>query len=142
MTTISAGADRRLVRDRDHAVLGGVCAGLASYLGFNLKVTRILAVVAFLVAMPFTLIAYFAAVFLIPSESSYDYDVVVTKRSKRGRRRKTKRDRHSEDMAPERQSTIAADISRRCESMDERLARLERHVTSRRFQIDQELSRL
>jgi len=142
MTTISAGADRRLIRDRDRAVLGGVCAGLASYLGFNLKVTRILAVVAFLVAMPFTLIAYFAAVFLIPSESSYDYDVVVTKRSKRGRRRKTKRDVHREDAATERQSTIAADINRRCESMDERLARLERHVTSRRFQIDQELSRL
>jgi phage shock protein C len=135
MTTISAG-------DRDRAVLGGVCAGLASYLGFNLKVMRILTVVAFFVAMPFTLIAYFAAVFLIPSESIYDYDVVVTKTSKRRRRRKSKRDMHHEDATTERQSTIAADINRRCESMDERLARLEKHVTSRRFQIDQELSRL
>jgi phage shock protein C len=142
MTTISAGADRRLFRDRDRAVLGGVCAGLASYLGFNLKVMRILTVVAFFVAMPFTLIAYFAAVFLIPSESIYDYDVVVTKTSKRRRRRKSKRDMHHEDATTERQSTIAADINRRCESMDERLARLEKHVTSRRFQIDQELSRL
>lgn len=142
MTTISAEADRRLVRDRDRAVLGGVCAGLASYLGFNLKVMRILTVVAFFVAMPFTLIAYFAAVFLIPSESIYDYDVVVTKTSKRRRRRKSKRDMHHEDATTERQSTIAADINRRCESMDERLARLEKHVTSRRFQIDQELSRL
>jgi phage shock protein C len=142
MTTIDAAADGRFVRDRDRAVLGGVCAGLANYLGFNLKVTRLLAVFAFLIAMPFTVIIYFAAVFLIPAESSYDYDVVVTKKSKRCRRRKAKRQARRDNVAEERQSTIAADINRRCESMDERLARLEKHVTSRRFQIDQELSRL
>lgn len=139
MTTISAESGRRLIRDKDRAMLGGVCAGFADYFGFNLRVTRILTFIAFLVAMPFTLIAYFAAVLLIPSESSYDYDVVVTKRC---RRRKTQRRDRRDARTEERRSDITADINRRCESMDERLVRLERHVTSRRFQIDQELSRL
>ncbi len=43
MMTMSAQPNRRFYRDRDNAWLGGVCAGLAGYLGFNLKVTRFLA---------------------------------------------------------------------------------------------------
>ena len=34
---------RRFYRNREKAMLGGVCAGLADYFGFNLRVTRILA---------------------------------------------------------------------------------------------------
>ena len=67
MITTNADPQRRLVRDADRAMLGGVCAGLAAYLGFNLKVTRILAFIAFLTAMPIAVVAYLAAVFLIPS---------------------------------------------------------------------------
>ena len=54
--------------------MGGVCAGLATYLGFNLKITRLLCVIAFLCAFPFALIAYLAAVLLIPASSSRIYD--------------------------------------------------------------------
>ena len=57
MTAINAAPDRRLYRDRDRAILGGVCAGLATYLGFNLKVTRILAFITFLTMMPIAIIA-------------------------------------------------------------------------------------
>ncbi|NCF16044.1 MAG: PspC domain-containing protein, partial [Gammaproteobacteria bacterium] len=39
MTTFAGTSRGRLYRDTDRAVLGGVCAGLARYLGFNLKVT-------------------------------------------------------------------------------------------------------
>ena len=46
---------RRFSRNRDRALVAGVCAGLADYFGFNLKVTRILAVIALLSAMPLTL---------------------------------------------------------------------------------------
>ncbi len=70
MSTYAGMSERRLYRDKDKAVLGGVCAGLAEYLGFNLKVTRFLAVIAFLCAMPFAVVGYLAAVFLIPSSSS------------------------------------------------------------------------
>ena len=67
MITISANSHGRFYRDADRAVLGGVCAGLAGYLGFNLKATRFLAIIAFFTAMPIAVVAYLAAVFLIPS---------------------------------------------------------------------------
>ena len=61
--------DRRFYRDKDRAILGGVCAGVADYFGFNLKVTRFLAFIAFLMAMPMAILAYFALVLLVPSRS-------------------------------------------------------------------------
>jgi phage shock protein C len=139
---------RHLYRDRDRAVLGGVCAGLANFLGFNLRVTRILAFIAFLMVMPVAVIGYLAAVFLIPSVSNGDIDGSVETRVRqrstgsRRTRRKDRKARKNQETVDSIKSTVAADINRRCQSMDERLAELEKHVTSKRFQLDQELSRL
>jgi phage shock protein C len=143
MITVDADSQRRLYRDADRAVLGGVCAGLAGYLGFNLKVTRFLAFIAFLMALPIAVIGYMAAVFLIPSASRLNFDAETEQficRKRRSRKaRKTKNERKSDESG--RQSE-AAEIERRCHSLDGRLARLEKLVTSRRFQLEQELSRL
>ncbi len=137
MTTTHFESERRFYRDRDRACLGGVCAGMAAYFGFNLKATRCLAIIAFLMAMPVAICAYLAAVFLIPSVSHRGENVTTQRRVVR--RRKSKKANESVEMP---KSTVADDINRRCESMDERLKRLEKQVTSKRFQLDQELSRL
>jgi phage shock protein C len=137
MITMNAGSERRLYRDADRAILGGVCAGLAGYLGFNLKMTRFLAFIAFLMAMPIAVIGYLAAVFLIPSASNSDYVVVEERRYSRSRKSRKKKEK-----AEIRKPSIADDVNRRCESLDERLVRLEKRVTSRRFQLEQELSKL
>jgi len=147
MMTTNIELDRRLYRDADRAMLGGVCAGLADYLGFNLRVTRILAFIAFLTAMPIAVISYLAAVFLIPSTSNNDYEIeseriFVRRRKSRSTRRSRKEARKEQREAEKSKPTAAADIDRRCRTLDERLVRLEKHVTSRRFQLDQELSRL
>ena len=139
MTATNAESNRHFYRDRDRAVLGGVCAGLADYLGFNLKVTRILAFIAFLMAMPVAIIAYLAAVFLIPSESRGITNTETDRPCYKRKRRKRKEEK--QDTRPP-QSSISDDINQRCESLDERLKRLEKHVTSKRYQLDQELSRL
>jgi phage shock protein C len=132
-------SDRHFYRDRDRAVLGGVCAGLADYLGFNLKVTRCLAFIAFLMAMPIAIIAYLAAVFLIPSESRRGRDTEADGYCGKRKRRKYKKEKQNiESPKP----PVAEHINQRCESLDERLKRLEKHVTSKRYQLDQELSRL
>jgi phage shock protein C len=137
MTTTHFESERRLYRDRDRACLGGVCAGLAEYFGFNLKMTRFLAFIAFLTAMPVAVCAYLAAVFLIPSVSHRGENGTTERRF--GRRRKSKKVKQTVQVP---KSTVADDINRRCESMDDRLKRLEKQVTSKRFQLDQELSRL
>ena len=58
---------RRFYRDSSRAMIAGVCAGLADYFGFNLRVTRILAVISLLMAFPATMLAYFGIVFLVPA---------------------------------------------------------------------------
>ena len=58
---------RRFFRNRDRAMIAGVCAGLADYFGFNLRITRILAFISLLMAMPMTLLVYFGIVLLVPA---------------------------------------------------------------------------
>lgn len=136
MTTVSADS-KGFYRDADRAVLGGVCAGLAEYFGFNLKATRILAFIAFLMAMPVAVVGYLAAVLLIPS-ASFKTNVFAEEKRFRGRRKP----RRKKEAVDPREPSYTDIIDRRCRALDERLARLEKHVTSRRFQLDQELSRL
>lgn len=115
---------RRFYRSRDRAMVAGVCAGLADYFGFNLKVTRLLAVVALFMAMPMTLLVYFGTVLLVPpapdesERGTYDPEF---RRALRSAPRQT-----------------LGDVRRRFQSLDSRLARVERYVTSSRFKLDQE----
>lgn len=119
---------RRFIRNRDRAMVAGVCAGLADYFGFNLRATRFLAFICLLVSMPFTLLFYFAIVFLVPAGPDParrpDYDAEFQKAVR-------------SDPAQ-----TLSDIRRRFQSLDSRLARLERYVTSPRFSLDQEFRKL
>ena len=137
MNTMYAKTRTHFYRDADRAVLGGVCAGLAAYLGFNLKMTRFLAFIAFLMAMPIAVVGYLAAVFLIPSESRRD-EFVRNERCESRRSRK----RHKKNRQEPSRHEAAAAIDRRCRTLDERLIQLEKVVTSSRFQLNQELSKL
>jgi len=119
---------RKFCRSRDRAVVAGVCAGLADYFGFNLKMTRVLAVISLCMAMPVTLLAYFGTVLLVPAapagsrEPEFDPDFRKAVRS-----------------APKQ---TLSDVKRRFQSLDSRMARLERYVTSSRFNLDQEFKKL
>jgi phage shock protein C len=128
MNQHAAMPDRRFYRDRDRAVLGGVCAGISDYFGFNLKVTRFLAVIAFLMAMPMAAIGYLAVVLLVPSASLQSSAQGADPEFKRAIR-----------SSP---SQTMSDVRRRFQSLDRRLARLEKYVTSSRYQLDQEFRNL
>jgi phage shock protein C len=119
---------RRFYRSREHTIIAGVCGGLADYFGFNLKVTRILAVIALFMATPVTLLVYFGTVFLVPAapleHRSPAYDPEF--------RRALRSSPHQ----------TMGDVRRRFQALDGRLARLERYVTSSRFNLDQEFRKL
>ena len=132
MTCCAGVEGRRLYRDSDRAVLGGVCAGLATYLGFNLKVTRFLCIIAFLCAFPFALIAYLVAVLLIPASSSRVYD--------RAGYDELRKQALREEIL--RAKPTVSDVRERYKSMEERLARIEKYVTSSRYKLDEEFRRL
>ena len=118
---------RRFYRSR-RGMIAGVCAGVADYFGFNLRVTRILAVIALIVATPATLLAYFGTVLLVPTgpvePTEPDYDPNF--------RRALRSD----------PSATMSEVNRRFRKLDSRLARMERYVTSSRFALDQEFRKL
>lgn len=119
---------RRFYRNSDRAVIGGVCAGLADYFGFNLKATRILAFVSLVIATPVTLLIYLATVFLVPASKHIsprpEADVEF---------------RQAVRSSP---AQTLGDVKRRFQSMDSRLARLERYVTSPKFDLDRQIKNL
>jgi len=127
MSTYASMPNRRFYRNADKAMLGGVCAGIADYFGFNLCVTRLLALVVFF-AMPLTAIGYLALVVLIPSMSTRDTPQPVDPAFRKAVR-----------SAP---TQTMRDVRGRFKSLDRRLARIEKYVTSSRYQLDREFDRL
>ena len=119
---------RRFYRDKRKGMIGGVCAGLADYFGFNLRATRILAVISLFVAGVGALLAYFGTVFLVPAKPEEirepEYDPAFRKALRAN------------------PSATMSEVDRRFKKLDSRLARLERYVTSPRFDLDQEFKKL
>ena len=109
-------------------MIAGVCAGLADYFGFNLRVTRFLAFVAFLMAMPMAFVAYIAIVLLVPAASLQARKGEVDPKFKQALR-----------SSP---TQTMNDVRRRFQTLDRRLARLEKYVTSSRYKLDQEFRKL
>jgi len=128
MSRHSAIPHRRFYRNADKAKVAGVCAGLADYFGFNLKVTRLLAFISLLMAMPVTLLVYFATVCLVPSAPDPASGPRVDPKFRQALR-----------SSP---GQTLGDVKRRYQSLDSRLARLERYVTSPKFDLDQEFRKL
>ena len=56
----------RLYRDREHAIIAGVCAGIAEYFGFNRRAFRIIVGIATVMFLPFVVVSYFILVILLP----------------------------------------------------------------------------
>ena len=120
--------DRRFYRSADHNVLGGVCGGLSEYFGFNLKVTRLLAVIGFLMNPPLATLAYIAVVVLVPARSMNANKPKVDEEF-----RKSVRSAPAQTMN---------DVRRRFVALDRRLAQLEKYVTSSRYNLDREFRNL
>ena len=139
MTVYASTEGRHFARNADRAVLGGVCAGIADHFGFNVRATRVIFIIAFIVATPFAAAAYIAIVLLVPAESGR-YEYVVERKVRKRRRRMTRKERHRID--DEERAQAAAAVKQRYQALDERLARIEKYVTSSRYNLDREFRNL
>ena len=124
MSAANSITHRRFRRNADRAMLGGVCAGLADYFGLNLRMTRVVTAIAFC-AMPVTILGYIGIVCLIPAKSQNGRSARVDAEFNRAVR-----------SSP---AQTMRDVRGRFQSLDRRLARLEKHVTSSRYQLDREI---
>lgn len=121
-------SQRRFYRNSKRGMLGGVCAGIADYFGFNLCATRFLTVLLFLMFMPAVVLAYIGCVLLVPSDRQLQRPEPADPQFRQAMRSDPAR--------------TLADVKRRFQKLDMRLARLERYVTSSRFDLDQEFRKL
>ena len=116
--------NRRLYRNKERGMISGVCAGLADYFGFDLALTRILTVCSCIFFAPATLLIYFGSCFLIPKRPVEPVRPVEEEKFQRAVR-----------SSP--QATLS-NVRHRFREMEMRLQRMERYVTSPRFQLDRE----
>lgn len=138
---------RRFYRSADRAIFGGVCAGVADYFGLNLRVVRLLAVIAFCVATPMAVIVYLAIVFLIPARAGSGYEQMrwqdarrVSRKCRRAERKRARREAKQDSHVAA--SEAAAQVRSKCQSLEQRLASLEKYITSSRYQLDREFRNL
>lgn len=119
----------RLYRDRKHAMLAGVCAGIADYFGFNRKGVRIAVLLSFLFPpfIPFVVVSYIVLALLLPAKPPELYANDEKAQFWRG------------------VSNAPADafgaLRHRFKSLNLRLEKMEAYVTSAEFRMDRELGR-
>lgn len=117
----------RLYRDKENAMLAGVCAGLANYFGLNRKGLRLITAVGTIFFFPFVVPAYIVLTIILPVKPQDLYQDESQEKFWR-----------SVSMAP---SDVFSNLSHRFRELDIRLQKMEAYVTSREFEIDRELSR-
>jgi len=117
----------RLYRDRENAMIAGVCAGLASYFGLNRKGLRLITAVCTLFFFPFVVPAYIILLIILPVKPENLYKNEGQEKFWRG-----------VSMAP---SDVFGNLSHRFRELDLRLQKMETYVTSREFEMDRELGR-
>ena len=117
----------RLYRDRENAMLAGVCAGLADYFGFNRKALRIIICISAIFFLPFVAVSYLVLAIVLPVrpvEMKIDDEQANFWRGVSN--------------AP---ADVFSNVKHRFRELDLRLQRMEAHVTSREFEFDRELGR-
>ena len=117
----------RLYRDKENAILTGVCAGLADYFGLNRKGLRLIVAVSTVFFLPFMVVAYIILTIILPAKPADLYQDESQEKFWRG-----------VSMAP---TDVFSNLSHRFRELDVRLQKMEAYVTSREFDIDRELGK-
>jgi phage shock protein C len=114
---------RRLYRDKEKGKICGICAGIADYLGADVTLVRVIAVVA-LLFVPAIAAVYVLLCWLLPLKPGSLYRDESDEKFWQGVRTSPK-------------GTFSA-VRLRFREMDMRLQRMERSITSKRFNLDKE----
>lgn len=119
----------KLYRDKEHALIAGVCAGIAEYFGWNRKGMRLVTGILCLVPpfTPFIVISYVILAIFLPAKPAGLYQTKEQAEFWRG-----------VSNAP---SDVFGSLSHRFKELNMRLERMEAFVTSKEFEIDRELNR-
>lgn len=122
------GRRQKLYRDSEHAILAGVCAGLAEKHGLPRLVVRLIAVLLLFTPLNFAVvIAYIVAAFAVPRKPADLYRSPEEETFWR-----------SVNRAP---SDTFGTMRHRYRELEQRLRRMEAYITSSEFELDRELGK-
>jgi len=119
----------RLYRDSENSVIFGVCAGLADYFGFDVKLTRICVAIGGFCFFPTVLVIYVILGLLLDDSPHAPREEV---RDDPELRRRVRSEPHA---------TLRS-VRHRFRELDRRLQRLEKHVTSKKYRLQREFDGL
>lgn len=118
----------KLYRDREHRILGGVCAGIGNFFGVSRHAVRFLVLVSlFMFTLP-TVIGYFAALVLLKYQPG---DVEVEP--------ETTEFWQSVHRSP---ADTMDRVRHRFSKMETRMRNLEAYLTSRKYKLDRAFDKL
>jgi phage shock protein C len=119
----------RLFRDKENAMLAGVCAGIAEYAGLNRKGVRLATFLLMLIPpfFMFIVISYVILTIVLPIKPANLYETPDQAEFWRG-----------VSTAP---ADVFGSVRHRFRELNVRLERMEAYITSKEFEIDRELGR-
>jgi len=143
-----------LYRNAEQGKIAGVCAGIADYFGWETWLVRILVVSGVLFGMPFLILGYVAAWFILDKSSEQSSkSKFSTKENDHGespRQSKYESDVTNESIkvkariwqAGEPPKQALYDITRKFRSLEKKLQGMEQYVTSAEFTVSREINKL
>ncbi len=121
---------RRLYQNRADGLIFGICTGIADYFGFDVAMTRIVTALSLVFFTFPTFVAYFLLALLLPKRPRSI-----------GSSTGSERDSLQRQVRSSPHETLD-NVKHRFRELDSRLQRLEKYLTSRRFQLDREFESL
>ncbi len=142
-----------LYRNSEQGKIAGVCAGIADYFGWETWLVRILVVSGVLFGMPFLILGYIAAWFILDKsplqvDSKFETSESFFARSNQKGKRTTDVDNESIKVktriwqAGEPPKQALYDIRRKFRSLERKLQAMEQYVTSAEFTVSREINKL
>lgn len=123
-------AQRRLTRNTVDGKLGGVCAGIGDYLGWDHTMVRILTILL-IIFTGVPLIAYFILWVLMPKDPRAPY-------IREYREQNEARDRYKAPAGTAGSTTTYNDVRSKFRSLEVRLQDLERSITSKEWKLNRD----
>ncbi|TMM46799.1 envelope stress response membrane protein PspC [Colwellia ponticola] len=144
---------RELYRNAEQGKIAGVCAGIADYFGWETWLIRILVVSGVLFGMPFLILGYVAAWFIL--DKTPTKTAKVNYQGHESNYAKGQQPKQSADVAHESIKVKARiwqsgepakqalyDIARKFRSLEGRVQAMEHYVTSTEFTVAREINKL
>ncbi len=123
-------AARRLTRNKVDGKLGGVCAGIGDYLGWDHTMVRILTILL-IIFTGLPVIAYFILWVLMPKDTRAPY-------IREYREQSEARDRANAPAGTAGSTTTYNDVRSKFRSLEVRLQDLERSITSKEWKLNRD----